>query len=291
MTVKTAPQLPADLVAGLRRLKLFTMRQLAPELLLTAKTQRWTPRGGAADVGGGRGRLPRRLERRRPAQSGHVPRREDHRGVRHQRLHDPARHVLMTGLPDVAGMDPRTGEHRPHRTRRHREVPHPDRARPRRRHRGIQGQIRRRRRPRRDPLPGVGRQQRRQVHRGPPTQRPDPGRLGAPPAPRGRSGSPRSTTPARSCCSASSPLPTNADPSASPRTGRSRTGAGSCPNTPPPSASSTGSCTTPPPWSPPASPTGCTTPKPGQEAAPAPRNHRKGWGLSVGHQRGLRYGH
>jgi DNA replication protein DnaC len=39
----TAPALPADLTEGLRRLKLATMRQLAPELLLTAKTQRWNP--------------------------------------------------------------------------------------------------------------------------------------------------------------------------------------------------------------------------------------------------------
>jgi DNA replication protein DnaC len=39
----SAPPLPADLTAGLRRLKLAAMRQLAPELLLTAKTQRWTP--------------------------------------------------------------------------------------------------------------------------------------------------------------------------------------------------------------------------------------------------------
>ena len=38
-----APPLPADLVAGLRRLKLATMRTLAPELLLTARTQRWAP--------------------------------------------------------------------------------------------------------------------------------------------------------------------------------------------------------------------------------------------------------
>ena len=35
----TAP----DLAAGLRRLKLAAMRQLAPELLITAKTQRWAP--------------------------------------------------------------------------------------------------------------------------------------------------------------------------------------------------------------------------------------------------------
>ena len=38
-----APALAPDLAAGLRRLKLAAMRQLAPELLLTAKTQRWTP--------------------------------------------------------------------------------------------------------------------------------------------------------------------------------------------------------------------------------------------------------
>jgi len=43
VTAKTVPPLPADLTAGLRRLKLAAIRQLAPELLLTAKTQRWAP--------------------------------------------------------------------------------------------------------------------------------------------------------------------------------------------------------------------------------------------------------
>ena len=38
-----APPLAPDLTEGLRRLKLAAMRQLAPELLLTAKTQRWAP--------------------------------------------------------------------------------------------------------------------------------------------------------------------------------------------------------------------------------------------------------
>ena len=38
-----APPLPADLTAGLRRLKLASMRRIAPELLVTAKTQRWSP--------------------------------------------------------------------------------------------------------------------------------------------------------------------------------------------------------------------------------------------------------
>jgi DNA replication protein DnaC len=39
----TAPVLAPDLADGLRRLKLAAMRQLAPELLITAKTQRWAP--------------------------------------------------------------------------------------------------------------------------------------------------------------------------------------------------------------------------------------------------------
>jgi len=38
-----APPLAAGIAAGLRRLKLATIRQIAPELLITAKTQRWAP--------------------------------------------------------------------------------------------------------------------------------------------------------------------------------------------------------------------------------------------------------
>jgi DNA replication protein DnaC len=38
-----APTLAPDLAGGLRRLKLAAMRRLAPELLVTAKTQRWSP--------------------------------------------------------------------------------------------------------------------------------------------------------------------------------------------------------------------------------------------------------
>ena len=37
------PALAPDLAQGLRRLKRAAMRELAPELLITAKTQRWTP--------------------------------------------------------------------------------------------------------------------------------------------------------------------------------------------------------------------------------------------------------
>src|SRR5699024_8249384 len=43
VSAPTPPALDADLTAGLRRLKLATMRQLAPELLINAKTQRWSP--------------------------------------------------------------------------------------------------------------------------------------------------------------------------------------------------------------------------------------------------------
>ena len=39
----TAPALPADFEAGLRRLKLATVRRIAPELFLDAKAQRWAP--------------------------------------------------------------------------------------------------------------------------------------------------------------------------------------------------------------------------------------------------------
>ena len=37
------PPLAGDLTAGLKRLKLAAMRRLAPELLVTARTQRWNP--------------------------------------------------------------------------------------------------------------------------------------------------------------------------------------------------------------------------------------------------------
>lgn len=41
--VATQANLPADLEAALRRLKLSAIRRIAPELMVTAKTQRWSP--------------------------------------------------------------------------------------------------------------------------------------------------------------------------------------------------------------------------------------------------------
>src|SRR6187397_379481 len=43
MTAASPPPLPVDLTEGLKRLKMAAMRALAPELLVTAKTQRWNP--------------------------------------------------------------------------------------------------------------------------------------------------------------------------------------------------------------------------------------------------------
>ncbi len=43
MTATVAPALAPDLEAALRRLKLAVVRRLAPELLMTARTQRWAP--------------------------------------------------------------------------------------------------------------------------------------------------------------------------------------------------------------------------------------------------------
>lgn len=42
-TPTTTAVLPADLTEGLKRLKLSTIRALAPEVLSTAKVQRWAP--------------------------------------------------------------------------------------------------------------------------------------------------------------------------------------------------------------------------------------------------------
>jgi DNA replication protein DnaC len=43
VTASSPPPLAADLTEGLKRLKMAAMRQLAPKLLVTAKTQRWSP--------------------------------------------------------------------------------------------------------------------------------------------------------------------------------------------------------------------------------------------------------
>ena len=248
------PALAPDLAAGLRRLKLAAMRQLAPELLITAKTQRWAPEEllrtlieaeiAAREASNARTRMKnatfpvtKTLE-------------EFDRGA----SSSPRRHL---GLPRLAGVDRRRREPVPGRPGRHRQEP-PARGPGRRSRPGrAQGPLPHRRRPGRDPLPRPGRQLRRAHHRHPAPQRPDHhrrSRLRAAGRHRRPAAVPRS-----------SPPPTNAAHSASPATGPSNPGAGSCPSTPPPSASSTGSCTTPASWSPTATPTACAKPEPKEE--------------------------
>ncbi len=43
MNTRTPPALPADIETGLKRLRLAAIRQQAPDVLATAKTQRWAP--------------------------------------------------------------------------------------------------------------------------------------------------------------------------------------------------------------------------------------------------------
>ena len=102
-----APPLAPDLTEGLRRLKLAAMRRLAPELLLTAKTQRWAPEEllrtlveaeiSARDASNARTR----------AEGRRVPGDQDPGRIRPGRLLGPAGHLRLPGL---AGMDHRRRE-------------------------------------------------------------------------------------------------------------------------------------------------------------------------------------
>ena len=221
-------------IEGLRRLKLAAMRRLAPELLVTAKTQRWTPEEllrtlveaeiAARDASNARTRLK--------TAAFPVTKTLDEFDL-------TVSSIPKATLDYLASLEwiTATGEPLPGRTGRHRQESPARRARRRRRAGRAPGPLLHRRRPRRDPLPRPGRQQRRPGDRHPAPPRLDHLR-------RGRA-SRRWMTPAHSCCSVSSPPPTNAAPWASPATGPSSPGAGSCPSTPPPSACSTGCCTTP----------------------------------------------
>ena len=104
----TVPELPADLAAGLRRLKLAAVRRIAPEVLLTARTQRWTPEEvlrtlieaeiTARDASNAAARL----------KAATFPVLEDRRRVRRRRVVDPAGHVRLPDQPGMAARARRT---------------------------------------------------------------------------------------------------------------------------------------------------------------------------------------
>ena len=144
------PPLAADLNAGLRRLKLAAIRRLAPELLVTAKTQRWNPEEFLRTL----------------VDAEITSRDESNARTRMRQAAFPVTKTLdefdvtASSIPTATfdylaspGMDPRRGERLPHRTRRHRQVPRAGRARRRRRRGRPPGPLLHRRRTRRDPLP------------------------------------------------------------------------------------------------------------------------------------------
>ena len=217
---------------GCKRLKMAAMRRLAPELLVTAKTQRWNPEEFLRTL------VEAEITARDESNARTRMRHAAFPVVKTLEEFDvaPPRSRSDLRLPRLPRVDPRRGERLPDRAR---------------------------------PAPASPTSWSRSAS---PPSRPDTGSATSPPPSSSKpstaaladnsvgrvidtllrndlssstnSASPRSMTPARNCCSASSPPPTNAAHSASARTGPSNPGAGSCPNTPPPSACSTGSCTT-----------------------------------------------
>ncbi len=167
MSAAAAP-LAADLEAALRRLKLAAVRRLAPEVLLTARTQRWPPEEllltlleaelAARDASNARARL--RAAGFRCKGAGRV---------RGRRELAAAGDVRLAGHTRV---DPGQGEPGAGRAGRHGQEPSADRPRPRRRRDRPACALLRRRGPGRDALPGSGRQQRRAADRGPAALRP-----------------------------------------------------------------------------------------------------------------------
>ena len=235
------------------------MRRLAPELLVTAKTQRWSPEEFLRTL------VEAEIAARDASNAATRRRQAGFPVTKTLDDYDLTASSVPTGhvrLPRLPGMDPGRGERVPDRPSRDREVSSAARPRLGRGRRRLPGPLPHRRRPGRHPLPRTRRQHRRQSHRHPAPQRPD--HLST------NSGSHHWTTPPPNCCSGSSPPPTNAAASASDPTGPSKPGDGSCPNTPPPSACSTDSSTTATSSSPTASPTACA--KPDNEEEPRSTN-------------------
>ena len=225
--------LAPDLEAALRRLKLSAIRRLAPEVLVTAKVQRWAPDELLRTLLEAELGSTRCLQRPGTPPGSGVPGAQDARRVPGRRVLGPAAHVR---LPLVARVDPGPREPRARGTGRDRQEPHPDRAGARGGRAGVPGPLLRGGEPGRGAVPRARRQQRRAADRGAAACRPRHRRR-----PRVRTAR-RHRAP--SSCSASSRPPTSVGPSVSRRTGRSSPGAASCPSTRRRSPCSTASCTT-----------------------------------------------
>ena len=169
--VSTAPPpLAADLNDGLKRLKMAAMRRLAPELLVTAKTQRWNPEEFLRTLV--EAEITARDESNARTRMRHAAFPVT-KTARASSTSPRPRSPRRPSTTSPAGVDPRRGERLPDRPGRHRQVPRPGRARRRRGRGRAPGPVLHRRRARRNPLPGSGRQLRRPGHRDPAPQRPD----------------------------------------------------------------------------------------------------------------------
>ena len=250
-----APPLAPDLTAGLRRLKLAAMRQLAPELLITAKTQRWAPEELLRTLIEAEITARDASNARDPAEDRRVPGDQDPGGVRpgpRPPSRGPTFDYLaslewITAAENLCLVGP-AGTGKSHLLVALGVAAVAGRA---------QGPLLHRRRAGRDPLPRPGRQLRRQGHRHPAPQRPDPDRRGRV-RPAGRHRRPAAVPRRRRRLR--TPRPGHRQPLA-----LRVSGAGSCPSTPPPSACWTGCCTTRTSWSPTAIPTACAKPEPKEE--------------------------
>ena len=93
MVSASPPVLAADLNDGLKRLKMAAMRRLAPELLITAKTQRWSPEEFLRTLVEAEIASQGRLQHRHPPPPGRVPGHQDPRRLRPDRLVGAPGHV------------------------------------------------------------------------------------------------------------------------------------------------------------------------------------------------------
>jgi len=123
------PPLAADLNDGLKRLKMAAMRRLAPQLLVTAKTQRWNPEEFLRTL----------------VEAEITARDESNARTRLRQAAFPVAKTLdefdvnSSSIPKATfdylaslEMGPRRGERLPDRPSRHRQVPRPRRTRGRR---------------------------------------------------------------------------------------------------------------------------------------------------------------
>ena len=101
VTAPAAPPLPEELTALLRRMRLPYLRDAAPEVLATARAQRWDPAEVLRVLLAEEVRGRDAATRRNAAASRRAPGREDLRVLARARQLHPARHPARPGHPGM----------------------------------------------------------------------------------------------------------------------------------------------------------------------------------------------